>query len=285
LFFFFLKNFFCRKLINRKKKKLKCFDSRRGRGRGRGRGGRGRGRGGRGGPPRNAAVVRRNRESSIRTRRSTGTEFLSQKGSLDDSTVWEHDLFDEEEEEEEEEEEVEFEQYQPIRGGGGRGGADGTKVLISNLEYTVNERNLKEVFENFGYSIRKVVIHYDKSGRSDGTADIFFNNRTEAAKAVSAYNGISIEGKPITLVLKEEERGVMKIGGLSVSTGRSNGAGPRRFRTSQRSDVREIRFSRTRGSFGRGRGGRGRGRGGRRNSTPATQEDLDKELEEYLNTE
>jgi len=243
---------------------------------GRGRGGRGRGRGG---PPRNTAFVRRNRQNTINARRSeNGSGFFTQKDTLDEGTVWEHDLF-------EEEEEAEVEEYQPKRVGGGRG----SRVLATNLEYTVNDKNLKEVFENFGYSVRKINVHYDKSGRSDGTADIIFGTRGEAVKAVEAYNGISIEGKPVTLVLQDDlgssSSGVLRVGGLTVSTGRAKVGGASASAGGRfRSDVRQIRFSETRGSFGRGRGGRGRGRGRGGRRSEVSQDDLNRELDEYNQT-
>ncbi|XP_011089799.1 THO complex subunit 4A [Sesamum indicum] len=149
----------------------------------------------------------------------------------------------------------------------------GTKLYISNLDYGVSNEDIKELFAEVG-DLKRYHIHYDRSGRSKGTAEVVFSRRQDALAAVKRYNNVQLDGKPMKIELV----------GTNVSTSgavlppaapfadpsvalRSGGQG-------------RGGFGRPRGG-GRGRGfGRGRGRGrGREEKVSA--EDLDADLEKY----
>jgi len=213
---------------------------------------------------------------------SRGTRRRAPYGQRGDNgfseeTVWEHDLYEDEEEEELEEEEEEA----GFGGGGGAGRRGsiqtGVKVTVSNLEYSVSEKDLASIMGRAG-TVKKAVIKYDRSGRSEGNAEVFFATRNDAAAAVNQFNGVEIDGKVVRLSLG---------GGQSRSSD-----GPSGLVVSARVE-RNTRVSRPARGFGRGsrgfgrgrgsRGGRG-GRGGRKSfGEKVTAEDLDKELESYNN--
>ena len=62
------------------------------------------------------------------------------------------------------------------------------KLLISNLDYNVSEDDLKELYQAFGET-KRLVMNYDRSGRSMGTAEVIYKNRADAMKAMQKYNG------------------------------------------------------------------------------------------------
>lgn len=69
-----------------------------------------------------------------------------------------------------------------------------TRVLISNLDYGVTLEDIKELYGEFGRTTR-MVVNFDKSGRSLGTAEIVYERRGDALKAMQTYNGIPLDGK------------------------------------------------------------------------------------------
>jgi len=97
-----------------------------------------------------------------------------------------------------EEEEEEIVEEAPQRRGGALSIETGTKIGIENLEYTVSEENLRELMETVG-SVKKVVIKYDKSGRSEGAAEITFIRKADAQSALRTYQGTLVDGKAIRL--------------------------------------------------------------------------------------
>ncbi|TKY67328.1 THO complex subunit 4A [Spatholobus suberectus] len=181
--------------------------------------------------------------------------------------TWQHDLYADQH--------VAVSGY-PAQGGRASSIETGTKLYISNLDYGVSNDDIKELFSEVG-DLKRHGVHYDRSGRSKGTAEVVFSRRADAVAAVKRYNNVQLDGKPMKI----------EIVGTNISTpgvapaangaiGNLNGvprSGRGRGGALRRPGGRGQGIRRDRGC-GRGRGGGGRGE-------RLSAEDLDADLEKY----
>ncbi|XP_031268191.1 THO complex subunit 4A isoform X2 [Pistacia vera] len=150
----------------------------------------------------------------------------------------------------------------------------GTKLYISNLDYGVSNEDIKELFSEVG-DLKRYSIHYDRSGRSKGTAEVVFSRRADAVAAVKRYNNVQLDGKPMKI----------EIVGTNITTpavpSAANGIVRNSNGFSRGGQGRGGAFRRPRGGAGGGRGsGRGRGRG-RDHNEKISADDLDADLDKY----
>jgi len=140
---------------------------------------------------------------------------------------------------------------------------------------------VQELFSELG-DLKRCSIHFDRSGRSKGTAEIIFARRGDAVAAIKKYNNVQLDGKPMKI----------EILGTNTPTApavlpTNNGSYARNVaKSAPRGVSASLPQNRPRARGGRGRrgGGGGSGSGGRRGkerSQPRSAEELDAELEKY----
>ncbi|KAL5710949.1 hypothetical protein ACHQM5_021453 [Ranunculus cassubicifolius] len=176
----------------------------------------------------------------------------------------------------------------PAQGGRSSALETGTKLYISNLDYGVSNEDIKELFSEVG-DLKRHGVHYDKSGRSKGTAEVVFSRRSDASAAFKRYNNVALDGKPmkIEIVVTNVETPAILPLVANGMYGHPNviPRGQPRARASSRLTGGGGRGNFVGGgnnNFGGGRGaGRGRGRGRGRSDQVVSATDLDADLEKY----
>jgi RNA recognition motif-containing protein len=68
-------------------------------------------------------------------------------------------------------------------------------IYVGNLPNSVNENDLREVFQAFGEVSKSAVIKDKFSGESRGFGFIEMPNKDEAEKAISMTNGKDLKGR------------------------------------------------------------------------------------------
>ncbi|KAG0088055.1 hypothetical protein BGZ93_011098 [Podila epicladia] len=154
---------------------------------------------------------------------------------------------------------------------------DGSKMQVSNLDHRVSADDLKLVFQSRVGPLKKCTLMYDQNGKSTGTALVHFQRVGDAALAYQKFNTVPLDGKPmkIEIVLAPTAAQAVLPGQAPKSSNNSN---------NNQSRPRQDRgTTRGRTSVGRGgRGGRGARNSGTRKEAPKTAEQLDAEMNDYM---
>jgi RNA recognition motif-containing protein len=75
----------------------------------------------------------------------------------------------------------------------------GTKLYVGNLSFNTTETDLQDLFAQAG-PVQEVTLMQDKfTGKSRGFAFVTMTSDQDAAKAISDFNGKTVEGRPLTV--------------------------------------------------------------------------------------
>ncbi|PWA72538.1 ALWAYS EARLY 4 [Artemisia annua] len=264
---------------------------------GRGKARRGRGKGGSSG---NGRPTGKPRKGPLRVNARPSAQTIAKTFRRPKSTPWQRDLLEE-----------------SLKATGLPGLDDGAKLYVSNLDIGVTNEDIRELFSEIG-ELKRYAIHYDKSGRPNGTAEVMFARISDAFQARKRYNNVQLDGKPMKIEIvgsKSDvplaprvnvvggvngQRTVVMIPGVGrgrggtafnrISGQKTRGAiknGRGGTMNGQGGAARQGSGARQRGGARQGRGGgrgQGGGRGRGRGKKPAinkSADELDKELENY----
>ncbi|KAI8874424.1 hypothetical protein GQ42DRAFT_159778 [Ramicandelaber brevisporus] len=84
------------------------------------------------------------------------------------------------------------------RSSGAGGSSGGSKILITNLAYSVTEEDLSELFGEFG-GVRQAKLNYDQNGKSLGTATVTFAKSDAAQHAFEKYANVELDSRPMRI--------------------------------------------------------------------------------------
>ena len=75
----------------------------------------------------------------------------------------------------------------------------GTKLYVGNLSFNTTETDLQDLFAQAG-TVQEVTLMQDKfTGKSRGFAFVTMGSEADAQKAITDFNGKTVEGRPLTV--------------------------------------------------------------------------------------
>ena len=99
----------------------------------------------------------------------------------------------------------------------------GTKLYVGNLSFNTTETDLQDLFAQAG-AVQEVTLMQDKfTGKSRGFAFVTMSSEADAQKAITDFNGKTVEGRPLTV--NEARPREARPGGGGGGGGRGGGGG------------------------------------------------------------
>jgi len=158
---------------------------------------------------------------------------------------------------------------------------ESAKLKISNLDFGVTADDLLELFSDFG-TLKSTSLIKDKSGQSLGSANVIFEKKNDAIKAMKQLHGVPLDGKLMKIQLIQAE--------IMPQNGQMDKNSPKRNFDNGKSKFKDGRVTKTKngstkkpvhGTKKEVHGTKKEVHGTKKIAKP-TAEDLDKELDDYL---
>ncbi|CAG8482417.1 6420_t:CDS:2 [Gigaspora rosea] len=224
------------------------------------------------GKKRNSGASRRGgRVTTGRARNVRNAPYERQrppKGNIDEQ--WSHDLFEDARQKKD--------SRQSVRRASNSN--NNAKLIVENLFYEVTEDDLEELFSECG-TVKKVILHYDRAGRSTGNAEVTFEDAKSAETALRKYNGQTLDGQQMR-IRYAPVKPIQKVSSVSGSSTAEGGSILDRLGGVARSGLvlgRSVKND----TVSRGRGNKNPdGRRKPASRKPVTSDDLDADLDAYM---
>ena len=101
----------------------------------------------------------------------------------------------------------------------------GTKLYVGNLSFNTTETDLQDLFAQAG-PVQEVTLMQDKfTGKSRGFAFVTMTTEADAQKAITEFNGKTVEGRPLTVNEARPREARPPGGGGGGGGGRGYGGG------------------------------------------------------------
>jgi RNA recognition motif-containing protein len=106
-----------------------------------------------------------------------------------------------------------------------------SKLYVGNLSYSTTEDELRNLFFQAGTVTSVALIKDRETGRSKGFAFVEMGNQAEAQKAISMFNGHSMDNRELRVSIAQprEERGGFKDRGSGHSRRPPQRGGNKRY--------------------------------------------------------
>ena len=93
------------------------------------------------------------------------------------------------------------------------------RLIISNLDKSYTNEQLKKLFEEYG-KLTRCGIHFNKLGESLGTADIQFEKHEDAEKAINKLNNTTVGNSNIIVKYSNNGKGNLRNKRINSVKGR-----------------------------------------------------------------
>lgn len=102
------------------------------------------------------------------------------------------------------------------------------KLYVGNLSYATTEDDLRSLFAQAGTVASVELIKDRDTGNSKGFAFVEMSNQTEAQKAISIFNGSTLDNRAIKVNIARPREERPRGGGWYNDRGSSSSSGNRR---------------------------------------------------------
>ena len=92
-----------------------------------------------------------------------------------------------------------------------------TRLYVGNLPFSVTTETLRTAFAPSGDVTDVHIVMDRETGRSRGFGFVTMGNANEAARAISAMNGVTLDGRPLRV--NEAEERPQRAGGFGGGGG------------------------------------------------------------------